>query len=94
MQRWIIVYDVADNRRRNQLAELLDSFGDRVQESVFEVLADAKCLDAIRQRAGVVIDSVHDKVRLYPVCDACAGKVVDLGRVDQQPFYNPEVIIL
>ncbi|HHP7244558.1 MAG TPA: CRISPR-associated endonuclease Cas2, partial [Elainellaceae cyanobacterium] len=32
----LVVYDIANNRRRQKLSKLLEGYGRRVQESVFE----------------------------------------------------------
>ncbi|HRI93047.1 MAG TPA: CRISPR-associated endonuclease Cas2, partial [Accumulibacter sp.] len=36
MRLWVIAYDIADDRRRRELARLLGRQAERVQESVFE----------------------------------------------------------
>jgi len=94
MQRWLIAYDIPDDRRRNRTARVLDDFGDRVQESVFEVLADEECIRALLLDLKSIIDVKEDKVRAYPLCDSCARKIIDLGRTDEPPFHQPEVIIV
>ena len=37
MSRFVVCYDVADNKRRYKVAACLDGYGDRVQGSVFEL---------------------------------------------------------
>jgi len=94
MQRWIVAYDIPDQRRRMRLASLLEDFGDRTQQSVFELLLEGRDWEMMAQRIVQVIDPQQDKVRLYPVCQQCHGKIVDLGRVEKPPFDRPEVGIL
>ncbi|MBF0415326.1 MAG: CRISPR-associated endonuclease Cas2 [Magnetococcales bacterium] len=40
--RYIICYDISENKRRRKLSECLDGYGDRVQESVFEVVLETE----------------------------------------------------
>lgn len=37
MRRYLIAYDIPDDKRRTRLAKLLERYGDRVQYSVFVV---------------------------------------------------------
>ncbi|MDR3088456.1 MAG: CRISPR-associated endonuclease Cas2 [Desulfobulbaceae bacterium] len=36
--KYVIIYDISDDKERNRLAKLLEGFGFRVQESAFECL--------------------------------------------------------
>ena len=41
---YIIAYDIADNKRRLRVAKTLESWGYRIQESVFQLRLDAATL--------------------------------------------------
>ena len=94
MLRWVVAYDVPDDRRRARLALVLEDFGDRMQYSVFEVLAEGEDLATLRERIAGVIDPREDKVRFYALCDACVEKAFDLGKVEGKAFDQPDVIIV
>lgn len=51
----VIIYDISDNKRRNQMAKYLEQFGHRVQRSAFEAWQDnktfSKLCDGIEKRA-------------------------------------------
>ncbi len=95
MIHWVVAYDIPDDRRRTRLAKALEGFGDRVQGSVFEVLlADDRQLEQLKMALSAEIDPVKDKVRLYPLCTPCASKVIDLGLVTADPFFEPDVVIV
>jgi CRISPR-associated protein Cas2 len=70
-----VAYDVADDTRRVKLANLLKSYGERVQLSVFECYLDEKLLQDLKARARRVLDLGQDALRLYPV----QGEVEVLG---------------
>lgn len=94
MQHWVVAYDIPDDRRRAKLANLLDGFGDRIQWSVFEITVSGDDFDILCQRTARLIDPELDAVRLYPLCDACAPKIRDLGRILKTPFDEPDFIIV
>jgi CRISPR-associated protein Cas2 len=66
VHRYILAYDVASDARRTRVAKTLESYGDRLQYSVF--LIDAKPAKMIRLRCAVTeqIDLVTDSLL---VCD-------------------------
>ncbi len=94
MKKWIVAYDIPDDRRRRRLAAALENFGDRVQYSVFEVITEGDEADLIRTRVEEIIDSDEDSVRFYPLCELCAGKVVVVGVGRDEPWEEPEVYIV
>jgi CRISPR-associated protein Cas2 len=80
MTRYVISYDVTDDRRRARLARALDDYGDRVQRSVFEADLEEAHLAEVLRRVEREIDGKEDSVRVYPLCAACAGKTIKRGR--------------
>jgi CRISPR-associated protein Cas2 len=44
----LVCYDVCDSRRLRRVAKLLEGYGQRVQESVFECHLDVACLSRMR----------------------------------------------
>lgn len=77
--RYVVCYDVPDDRRRTKLAKLLDGYGDRVQYSVFEVLLERTLFDNLIEDVGVLIDRSEDRVIVYALCAACAGRRLAIG---------------
>jgi len=86
--------DLRHSRRRRPSPCILDDYGDRVQFSVFEIFASQDTLPRLLARLNSAIDSSQDSVRIYPVCSACAAKVLRLGRQDPEPWWEPEVYIV
>lgn len=77
---WVVCYDVADDRRRQRLAQWLLGQGDRVLESVYECVWRADQLAAVRERLQALIDPGADALSLSPVCLACRGSAVADGQ--------------
>lgn len=75
--RYLIAYDVPDDRRRTRLAKRLESYGDRVQYSVF--ISDVKPAKLVRLRSAIkdIIDTDEDSVLL---CDLGPVRSIDDGR--------------
>lgn len=68
MSLLLVCYDIPDNRRRNRVARLLESHGERVQRSVFECDLDTRRQARLRDRLMAMIDPDEDKLRFYNLC--------------------------
>lgn len=75
----LIVYDICDAARLRRAAKLCEDYGVRVQKSVFESTATGRDFQAFWQRLQSIIDPEADSLVAYPLCDACAGKVLACG---------------
>lgn len=64
--RYLVAYDIGDDPRRTRVAKCLESYGDRVQYSLF--LVDIKPAKLVRMRAALLrlIDTGTDSVL---ICD-------------------------
>ena len=77
-RRYLITYDVADDKRRGALFELLRDVGDHAQFSVFFAELTAAELARVRAAAGRIVHHDLDQVL-----------VVDLGRCDAPGVRDP-----
>jgi CRISPR-associated protein Cas2 len=78
--RYVIAYDISDNKRRARLVRRLESLGERVQRSVFEADLPAGELERLLARMERIIDPVVDGIRIYRLCGECAATVRILGQ--------------
>lgn len=87
-----ICYDIRDDRRRLHAVKVLKDFAERVQFSVFEANLEPDQLERMKERLTKVLDAEEDGLRIYPLCSACASRIVILGRgvVTQ----DPDVIVI
>lgn len=81
--RYLVCYDIADDNRRQHISELLLDYGKRVQESVFECLIEAPLADRMEERLQEAIDAESDSVFVFPLCDACLARAMNLGLARQ-----------
>jgi CRISPR-associated protein Cas2 len=77
-----MTYDIADDRRRRYVTKLMESYGYRVQESVFEAFLSASDLAELKERLQKEIDEKEDSIRLYALCASCDRTVAILGTGD------------
>jgi CRISPR-associated protein Cas2 len=91
--RYVISYDIVDERRRRRIAEALKDYGVRVQESVFvaeltELLFQKMWLRVTKEMGDLT--KSEDKINVWEVCEACWPKGRTLGKAqmpEDQDFY-------
>lgn len=86
----VISYDISDDRRRLRVAKLLEAFGSRVLESVFECDLTAAQYGQLERRLRKVLQTQHDRVRIYFLCADCRvqTRIFGEGRLETSaPFY-------
>ncbi|MCS7237918.1 MAG: CRISPR-associated endonuclease Cas2 [Thermoguttaceae bacterium] len=84
-----------DDRRRERVARVLDDFGVRVQESVFELWLREEDWEVLEARLAPLLAEGVGEVRFYPLCRSCRQKVRRMGTQEGAPaFERPSVIIL
>jgi CRISPR-associated protein Cas2 len=71
--RYVIAYDIPDDRRRNRVAKLLEGHGERVQYSLFECQLTAAQFKKLWQELGKRTDEDEDSLRAYRLCSGCAA---------------------
>ena len=81
----VIAYDVSDNRRRRALVRVLEVFGERVQESVFEAWLTDQERKKLELRARACLVKLEDKLAIYvlPKIDREAIVSMGLGSITQ-----------
>lgn len=71
---YLVCFDISDNKTRNRIGKYLGAFGNRVQESVFEVeLADADALRYVQDKLAAWLTE-GDDLRFYCLCRNCRLK--------------------
>jgi CRISPR-associated protein Cas2 len=64
----LVCYDVADDKRRRRIAEVLEGYGQRVQRSVFECHLRPARLASLQRRVARLLDTDEDRVGYYTLC--------------------------
>lgn len=91
---YLICYDIADDRRRNRVANLLEGFGRRVQYSVFEAVLDRRLFDKLLSQLQALLDPADDSLTIYPVCAACVPRRIAMGLSAADWVQEPVVFVV
>ncbi|MCD8381099.1 MAG: CRISPR-associated endonuclease Cas2 [Lachnospiraceae bacterium] len=81
----VLSYDVdttdsAGEKRLRKVAKICESFGCRVQNSVFELIVDPAQLVILKERLTQTIDIEKDSVRLYRLGSNWRSRIESLGK--------------
>jgi len=77
--RYVVCYDIPETKRRTRLRKNLLRFGNPKQFSVFECDLSPRGLERMKKTIKEIISPAEDNVRIYPVCEKCAGAVEFFG---------------
>ena len=80
----IITYDIEDDKERNRVSKILEGYGIRVQESVFECNLNKMDYDELLNKLIKLADG-NINIRIYPVCKDCYSKAVGIGKIKHYP---------
>lgn len=92
----LLTYDVetmtpAGRKRLRQVAKVCTDYGQRVQNSVFEMNIDPATLVVVKSKINDIIDAEKDSIRIYNLGKHWERRVETLG-LDHS--YNPESDLL
>lgn len=80
----VVAYDIASNTRRSRVAGALQSWGYRIQESVFCISLEREELEGLVEEMSRIIESTDDVVHVYRLCRSCRERVQVLGTPPSQ----------
>jgi len=85
----VVSYDISEDRTRTRLSTLLEGYGDRVQESVFEFYVSGSRLEELRDRLREVPLGKEDSIRVYLLCKTCAAarEIIGRGKTATEPSH-------
>jgi CRISPR-associated protein Cas2 len=80
---YLVVYDIEDDRIRNRVASLLEGYGERRQQSVFECRLDGPALEELTGRLqGVLKKPENGEIRVYRICGNCLAASFGMGKME------------
>jgi CRISPR-associated protein Cas2 len=77
--KYVIAFDIVDDRIRSRVVKILSEYAYRVQKSVFEGLISREASEEMQEKLARVIDQKSDSVRIYPLCGKCEPEVRIIG---------------
>lgn len=90
---YLICYDIKADSRRTKVAHLLESYGMRVQQSVFETLLDKNQYEKLESKLNTILNHQEDQLRFYPLSQHCRHKVKILGWQAEFAVDSPAFIV-
>lgn len=85
----LIIYDIADNKKRLKLSKLLAGYGFRIQKSAFEAVIGRKKYKELLERLPAYV-TLEDSIRVYKITGR--GQVTCYGRQTQDE--NEDIIVI
>lgn len=76
--KYLITYDIENNKRRKKVSDELEAYGYRVNFSVFECELNKTKMKNIVKKLEELIDKKKDSLRFYHVCENCVPKSFEL----------------
>jgi CRISPR-associated protein Cas2 len=92
--RYVIAYDIEEDRVRTRIAALLGGYGTRVQKSVFECHLEAADLEKLTHLLGDELAAAPGgDIRIYRLCADCYGASVGLGELEEGAGGEPWILV-
>lgn len=84
MKKFIVVaYDIVDDKRRNKICDILSSYGQRVNYSVFECFLRNKDIVRLKSRIERYLKE-KDTVLYYYLCKDCIERIERKGDFSEE----------
>ncbi len=92
---YLISYDITSNKIRRKVSDELESFGKRVQYSVFEAHITKKQFKTLYARLLSLMEHEEEgNIRIYSLCDSCSRKANIIGTPADNINFEKDVIII
>ncbi len=85
--RYLVIYDISDDKRLHKVAKVMEDFGTRVQKSKFEMDLTEAQLNKLKSRIIQIINPEEDGVKYIPLCKKCMAKIEIIGEGN---FIDPD----
>ena len=77
--RFVIAYDITNDKARSRVYKILESYGAWKQYSVFELeITDVQLLKLKDEISSVISNT--DRIRIYTICGKCVDKIINVGQ--------------
>lgn len=85
----LVIYDIADNKRRSRLVKFLKGYGFRIQKSAFEAIIRVNMYGKMVSEIGKYA-TAEDNIRVYKIVGK--GQVLNFGK--EMEVTNEDIIII
>lgn len=87
MKTYLIAYDISSNKRRKKVSDLLETYGVRVNKSVFFCQCKLQESTQLMHELQSLIDK-HDQVLWVPLCKSCTEQAIVLNQTPNNQRKN------
>lgn len=77
--KYLITYDIENDKKRKKVSDELETYGYRVNFSVFECELNQTKLKKLKSKLDELINKKTDSIRFYHICENCTPKSFELG---------------
>ena len=92
--KYVVAYDIEPDRVRARVAKVLECYGTRVQESVFECdLSDTDLKALLIRLRKELKDPENGGILFYRLCKSCFEESFGIGRL-MRPKALPESLVI
>ena len=92
--RYVVAYDIENDRVRGRVASVLEGVGWRVQKSLFECLLDQERLERlVRDITRELERQPGGDVRIYRLCSSCMRASFGLGELEDGAATEPWIVV-
>lgn len=80
--KYLITYDIENNKRRKKVSDELEAYGYRVNYSVFECELNQTKFKKLKIKLEELVNKKTDSLRFYHICENCVPKSFELCNKD------------
>ena len=93
--KYIVAYDISEDKRRNKLSALLDKYGIRVQYSLYEIELNQTKLKYLiaKIKEQQLYDKNIDSIRFYYIHESTLKNSFELSKKRFKPFEEQKLYI-
>jgi CRISPR-associated protein Cas2 len=88
--KYLVCFDIQNDKKRRIIGEWLEEFGIRVQRSVFEIEISKAKLNSLIEKINKEIDKKEDSIRFYYIHNGSLDKCEWIG-FGGEPFWGKDV---
>lgn len=93
MNKYLVIYDIRNERRLAKIAKIMERYGSRVQKSVFELQCSKGVLNSLRFQINT-IRAEEDSIVYFELCPKCWQKKKKIGLISELVNEDKNYIVL
>lgn len=74
--KYLVLYDIASPSRLRKVANIMESYGTRIQFSVFFIEAPESVFQRMQKKLTQIIDDKFDSIIYFSICESCYNKKI------------------